>query len=352
MTTITEGPDATINAHASGSYNILEGDVFNGNLGPGDNEDGINLHGLTPGTTYTISLTVDDLAGFSGLTLINHADFHSITMHVSDGVVHDHPDMINGWVRNFVETSGARVDTDTNTISFDFTPAPGFTGFAFQVQGSGVAEAYSVTFAETVLENIVDGTNGNDSLNGSDEVDIITGGNGDDHLNGLGGDDDLDGGAGKDKLTAGSGNDTLDGGDGNDLLKAGSGDDLLNGGARNDRLYGDEGNDTLNGGSGNDRLDGGADDDVLDGGAGKDQLTGGSGADVFVFSGGAHRDTITDFEDGIDLIDFSGDASVTSMADLSITQNGADVVINHGGSDEITLQNFDILDIDATDFVF
>ncbi|WP_299044487.1 calcium-binding protein [uncultured Tateyamaria sp.] len=353
MAIINEAHDATINAHASGNYIISEGDVFNGNLGVGDHEDGINLRPLTPGTTYTVSVTVDDLAGFTGLTLINHNDFHSITHHVSDGVPHAGvPEFVNGWVRNFVETSGVRVDTDTNTISFDFTPAAGFTSFAFQVQGSGVAEAYSVTFEETVLENIVDGTDGNDRLNGSGDLDIITGGEGDDHLEGFGGNDVLNGGAGKDKLTAGTGDDTLNGGDGNDLLNAGDGNDLLDGGARNDRLFGQDGNDTLNGGSGNDRIDGGADDDVLDGGAGKDVLTGGSGADVFVFGNGAHRDTITDFEDGVDLMDFSGDASVTSLADLTITQSGANVVIGHGGPDQITLLNMNATDIDATDFIF
>lgn len=353
MPIINESIDATINAHASGNYIIAEGDVFNGTLGVGDTEDGINLRPLVPGTTYTVSVTVDDLAGFTGLTLINHNDFHSITHHVSDGVPHAGvPEFINGWVRDFVETSGVRVDPATNTISFDFTPADGFTSFAFQVQGSNVAEAYSVTFEETVLENIVDGTTGNDKLKGSEDLDIITGGEGDDHLDGYGGDDVLNGGAGRDKLTAGAGNDTLNGGDGNDLLKGGEGDDELNGGARNDRLRGDAGNDTLNGGSGNDKLYGGADNDVLDGGTGKDLLTGGSGADVFVFGTGSNRDTITDFEDGIDLMDFSGDATVTSLADLTIMQNGADVVINHGGPDRITLQNTDVADIDATDFIF
>ena len=88
MAIINEAGDATINAYASGSYNIVEGDTFNGNLGSGDNEDGINLNGLNPGTTYTISVTVDDLSGYTGLVLINRSDFHSVGMHVSAGVPH------------------------------------------------------------------------------------------------------------------------------------------------------------------------------------------------------------------------------------------------------------------------
>ena len=108
----------------------------------------------------------------------------------------------------------------------------------------------------------------------------------------------------------------------------------------------------LIGGNGNDKLFGGADADVLTGGKGKDVMSGGSGADVFVFGPGSHKDIITDFEDGVDVMDFSGDLSVTSLSDLSITQVGADVVVNHGGNDQVTLKNMDIADIDATDFVF
>ncbi|WP_299367409.1 calcium-binding protein [uncultured Tateyamaria sp.] len=352
MAIINETGDATINAYASGSYNINEGDVFNGNLGVGDHEDGINLNGLTPGTTYTVSLTVDDLAGFSGMTLINRSDFHSVTMHVSDGVPHDHYNMLNGWVRNFVETSGVSVDLSTNTISFDFTPQPGFTSFAFQVQGSGVAEAYSVTFAETVLENVIDGTNAADNLRGTDGIDHMQGGAGNDKLFGEGDNDIISGGGDKDQLSGGAGNDTVSGDSGNDLIFGGADDDVLNGGANNDRVYGDGGNDTVNGDAGNDKLWGGDGDDVINGGTGKDVMTGGAGADVFVMAANSHRDTITDFEDGVDMLDFTGHGGVAAFGDLNISQNGNNVVIDHGGPAELTLLNTNVIDIDATDFLF
>ncbi|MEO0401490.1 MAG: calcium-binding protein [Pseudomonadota bacterium] len=345
MAIINETGDSVLNAHAHGSYNVAAGDVFNGTLSPTDHQDAINLTGLTPGQPYTISVDVADTAGTITLILVHHADFHSHGFNFVDG----EPLETAGFDRHFASSTAP--EADGNTYSFTFTPAAGVTGFAFALQTAD-NESYSVTFEEAVLENIVDGTTGNDQLKGSADLDIITGGAGDDHLDGYGGDDVLNGGEGKDKLTAGEGNDTLNGGDGNDLLKAGIGDDELNGGDRNDRMLGEAGNDTLNGGSGNDKLDGGADDDVLDGGAGKDVMTGGSGADSFVFGDGSHKDTITDFEDGVDLMDFSADASVTGLGDLAISQNGSDVVISHGGSDEITLQNFDIADIDATDFVF
>ena len=50
---------------------------------------------------------------------------------------------------------------------------------------------------------------------------------------------------------------------------------------------------------------------VLSGGGGADVLTGGAGADIFVFSGGA-TDLVTDFVQGVDLLDLVGiDADTT-----------------------------------------
>jgi subtilisin-like proprotein convertase family protein/Ca2+-binding RTX toxin-like protein len=60
---------------------------------------------------------------------------------------------------------------------------------------------------------------GNDSIEGSTDVDIIDGMGGDDQLTGNGGNDTLIGGAGDDTITGGDGNDILDGGTGTDTAR-------------------------------------------------------------------------------------------------------------------------------------
>ena len=148
-----------------------------------------------------------------------------------------------------------------------------------------------------------------------------------------------------DFLFGGEGDDSLDGGGGEDWVIGGEGNDALEGNTGNDHLLGGEGHDTLNGGEG---------DDWLDGGTGTDTLTGGSGADTFVYRAGSGSDTITDFTDGEDVIDLSALESISGFEDLSMVQLGSFVTIDlhdHGGR-TIALENFDIEDLDETDFVF
>ena len=88
------------------------------------------------------------------------------------------------------------------------------------------------------------------------------------------------------------------GGNGNDTLVGDANSDILLGQNGADTLSGLGGKDLLCGGLGNDNLSGGADDDTLSGSLGNDRLTGGTGADFF--SGGSGTDTATDFTAGVD----------------------------------------------------
>jgi len=93
--------------------------------------------------------------------------------------------------------------------------------------------------------------------------------------------------------------------------------------------------------------------DVIAGNAEINVLTGGEGEDFFVFDTGNGDDVVTDFEDGLDLLDVSGRGV---NFDLSATINGAqqienDTLIDLGAGDSVLLQNFLLADLDANDFL-
>ncbi|HYN39420.1 MAG TPA: calcium-binding protein, partial [Rhodospirillales bacterium] len=97
-----------------------------------------------------------------------------------------------------------------------------------------------------------------------------------------------------------------------------------------------------------------AGDDSLTGGLGNDTLDGGAGNDVFVFSATIGSDRIINFEDGVDLIRFSGyGQSLDSFDDLRETDTGADVRIDLGRYGSIVLAGIaDTTTIDASDFAW
>ncbi|MCB1496888.1 MAG: hypothetical protein KDJ86_13955 [Bauldia sp.] len=101
-----------------------------------------------------------------------------------------------------------------------------------------------------------------------------------------------------------------------------NGDDTVIGSNQNDVLFGFAGADEIEGRNGKDKLFGGDDSDILNGGRGRDKLTGGADADTFVFSflGRKHADKITDFEVGVDRIAFD-DAIFTKLK--SVGDDGA-----------------------------
>lgn len=200
--------------------------------------------------------------------------------------------------------------------------------------------------------NRLDGTYVNDRILGRGGNDILRGDGGDDTLSGGAGNDALSGGAGHDRLLGGSGADRLNGGAGNDRLEGGSGADRLSGGAGADTLIGGTGNDTLSGGAGNDRLLGGGGADRLIGNGGNDTLSGGAGADVFVFSRSSGRDTIRDFQDGIDRLHLTGISRAQIREILADgQQDGDDAVLPIGAHAVLRLEDTDLSDLGLRDFM-
>ena len=143
------------------------------------------------------------------------------------------------------------------------------------------------------------GTNGPDTLRGTNEGDNLLGRGGNDALFGLAGSDNLLGEEGNDWVLGGNedepqgGDKNLLGGPGNDGVLGGLGSDNMVGGSGSDFVAGEEGSDTLVGGEGRDLVDGwkgsdrmlgeGGSDWIVDDGFrefSEDVLSGGSGNDV------------------------------------------------------------------------
>ena len=179
---------------------------------------------------------------------------------------------------------------------------------------------------------------------GTMAADTMDGTSGADALDGLAGNDTVHGLGGDDRLWGRLGADTLHGNAGDDHLWGGKGRDTLHGGVGKDHLYGGKGDDTLYGG----RLA-----DELHGGRGDDLLSGGHGRDRFVYDDADFgRDRIVDFEDGTDLLEFTG--SGLQWSDLLVSNNGrGDAVVRVEGADgRIVLEGVDASLIDQNDFIF
>lgn len=152
--------------------------------------------------------------------------------------------------------------------------------------------------AETALApnggRIASGGDGDDTLTGTPETDLLGGGAGDDLIDGLGADDELVGGAGADTLFGSWGGDLLSG-----VVRDGDGID------RDDA-------DFLNGGDG---------DDTLEIGTG-DVATGGEGADSFVLGrwvADGEAPTLMDFDRAEDrMLVFYDDSDGAAPPDLAL----------------------------------
>lgn len=200
--------------------------------------------------------------------------------------------------------------------------------------------------------NRLNGGVGNDIVRGRGGEDVVYGGAGNDHVYGgaendyvygdFGPDDESN--DGDDYLYGGKGNDHLFGGGGDDRLFGARGDDHLYGGGGDDHLYGGNGGDHLYGGDGSDRLYGGKDNDYLEGGKGQDRFV----FDELRFG----KDRIGDFEDGIDLLDFSNSGLTWHDLSVSNDRDGNAVVQVNDSRSRVILDGVDAADIDENDFIF
>ena len=381
-----------------------------------DNDDGNAVIDLTAHGGGTITLTGVATADLDGDNFTFYQDTYTGTADIDTLAGGAGADTITGLAGDDTLTGGAGADTfvfaaghGTDTVT-DFTDGEdlidlsAFTGITsfdeltvadnddsnavidLTAHGGGTITLTGVATADLDGDNF---TFYQDTYTGTDGADTLAGGAGADTITGLAGDDTLTGGAGADTFVfaADHGDDTItdftdgedlidlsaftgitsfdeltvaDNDDGNaviDLTAHGGGTITLTGVATAD-LDGDNFTfyqDTYTGTADIDTLAGGAGADTITGLAGDDTLTGGAGADTFVFAAGHGADTIMDFTNGEDLIDLSAFAAITGFDDLTVTQEGDDVKIDlsgETGGGTITLQSFELDDLDANDFVF
>jgi Ca2+-binding RTX toxin-like protein len=240
---------------------------------------------------------------------------------------------------------------------------------------------------------ILFGNSGNDILNGGSGSDQIAGNAGNDIINGGGGIDSMGGSTGDDTYFVDHLSDRVVeyADQGTDIVRAlvsgytlaanveigvvqlttgltlnahatqaailfgNNGNDILNGGSGHDQLAGNAGNDIINGGAGHDSIGAGAGDDRLNGGTGNDALSGQEGDDTFVFRFGDGVDRVRDFVAGDgsnDVIDLAGYGVATfTQLQNHMSQNGSNAMIFFDSSNQITLQNVSLAQLNQNDFI-
>jgi len=130
-------------------------------------------------------------------------------------------------------------------------------------------------------------------------------------------------------------------GDANYLLGT-TGADGIRGFGGNDTIVGLAGNDNLVGDGGNDSLLGGAGNDTLTGNAGNDRLSGGVGSDLFVLTAGMGNDTVSDFQHGIDRLDFNALTNSQQSA-VTFTKSNGNLVVRLGDGSTMALGNAPVI---------
>lgn len=213
-------------------------------------------------------------------------------------------------------------------------------------------QAASDTFNFGKANNTFNAGAGNDTVFGGAGTDRIDGGADDDTLIGQQDNDVLRGGDGNDQLRGNAGNDRVWGGDGDDRLYGGTGADVIGGDDGADKLFGRLGTDTLYGGNGADIVKGNQGNDFLTGGNGRDKLNGGLGWDEFIYEDRREgRDVITDFEDGVDLINLNTLGMDFSDLTVEEARGGAASKVSFGATTIVMLDVTTDM-VDAGDFIF
>jgi len=343
-----QGDDTVYGENGNDSINLGEGNDFSQGDGGNDTIDGGDGNDTIRGSGGNDS--VYGGAGNDGLTGGSGRD----TLDGGSG-----NDNLNGQndEDTFVFSDGFGNDTviggeggvDDDVIDLSALSGPVTVTYTGDEAGTITDGTDTISFSEIERVILTDEADVVDATADTAGTDIDAGG-GNDFIETGSGDDAIVGGTGNDTIFYGDGNNTVFGGDGDDLIDdeagnpgytganyvdAGSGNDTVYSGYGDDSIDGGDGDDNLFGQWGDDTIDGGMGGDTIHGGIGNDSLTGGDDDDVFVFTDGAGRDTISDFDMG----DHDANGNFNDQLDLSgITRpdgtpiNAWDIVVSDDGS--------------------
>ncbi|NEO55451.1 MAG: DUF4347 domain-containing protein [Okeania sp. SIO3B5] len=239
--------------------------------------------------------------------------------------------------------------SNPNALTTDQRGQPRFAGAGVDIGAVELQPTQEIM--GTVSNDILDGTAGEDSIFGLDGNDVINGLDDDDVLFGNRDLDTLNGDAGNDTIFGGRDDDLVIGNIGEDFLRGDRGSDSIFGQEDNDTIFGGRDNDFVDGGFGNDSISGDLGSDTLMGGQGIDTLTGGDDTDIFQLAVGEGLDIITDFTDGIDLIQLPDFLTFSGLGISQTDDNSTLITVADDGEELAFLNNVSASLITETDFV-
>lgn len=326
-------------------------------------DDAINTIGCDEAQTVVIAASGVLMSGYTGIEL----DGDGVILDGVGSSVTNHGTILSSGsaLSLFVRDAGTTTVTNTGYMFGEkFGIWNKFGIGVLNVTNTGIIESNgSSFFGGTAVDNLTNAGSmiGTVQLNGGNDVYIGTGGVVYGTIHGGDGDDRFVLGTAPDKVDGGFGFDTLD----FSAITSGLVIDLENsswslgatavgdtytnieaviGGTKIDTLRGNSVDNLLEGRGGSDRLYGNGGQDTLRGGAGADFLTGGAGADAFEFAGQLDfKDTITDFEVGVDFLRFEG-----AGVDLGTYAGGLDASRFHSGTSNAAADIYDRFIFDTT----
>ena len=323
-----------------GSVTILDAPGANYTVATGINDVGQIVGTFTPsygsnwhGFIYEdgVFTQFDDPLGVNGTFASDINDAGEIVGWFTDGSGINHGYLYSGGVFTTIDNPGA-----VHTYAAGINDAGQVVGWYTDVSGIDHGYVASIIIADDAGTNVLVGNAANNTFrvsgNAVGESDAVSGGDGSDTLI-------IDySGATNSVLTYDLAGIPLGGGTYSD------GADHAVGLGSIERV-------SITTGSGNDQITTGSGNDTLAGGTGNDTLTGGAGSDQFVFKAGWGVDTVADFQDGLDLIDIRT-MGASEVAEVAVSQSGADAHIDFGAGDVLILSNFNMALLDNSDFRF